>query len=195
MSIEKITSRIMDEAERERQQVVAEAEKKRDAILADARAKAEALQAAEEARGLSEKEKTVSRRKSVADIDCRKMILQEKQQHISQCFDRAVDAIIGMEEDSYLSLLISLGQQTGLKEGMLIFNEKEKASIGQKVADGLTKAVPEGKFTVSEETRNIRGGYLLEAGKVYINNTIEALVEEYKDSLSSEIAAMLFEKQ
>ena len=147
---------------------------------------------AEAERGRSEKEKIIRRRKSVAEIDSRKVLLQKKQELIGQCFDRAIEEILSMEEQAYLQLLVNLGKKTGMKEGLLIFNEKEKASLGQKVASALSSAVEGGNFLLAEETRPIRGGYMLQTGNVYINNTIEALVEESKDGLSSEIAGILF---
>lgn len=191
MSIEKITSKIMGEAEDARTQVLTEAEAQRDAILREAEEKGKTLVHDEQARGEAEKEKIISRRKSVADIDCRKVILQKKQELISECFEKAVDAIITMDEEEYLQLLVALGKKTGLKKGLLIFNKKEKETIGEKVTAALNEAVG-GAFTVAEETRDIRGGYLLQSGKVYINNTIEALVEESRDVLSIEVASMLF---
>ena len=194
MSIEKITSKIMGEAETAREQVLAEARAARDAILKEAEQKAAERIAAEDARGLEEKEKVISRRKSVADIDSRKVILQKKQELIGRCFQQAVETMLQMEESEYLQLLTALGKNTGLKEGLLIFNKTEKEQIGQKVADALNEAVEGGNFVVAEETRSIRGGYLLDTGRVYINNTIEALVEEYRDELTAEVAGMLFSR-
>lgn len=192
MSIEKITSKITGEAEQARSQVLAEAQARQQAILRDAEAKARALIEGERARALAEKEKTIRRRKSVVDIDCRKIILQKKQDLIGQCFDKAADAITSMEEADYLQLLTALGKQTGFTEGLLIFNEKEQQAIGEKVAAALNQAVGTQGFQVSKETRSVRGGYLLQSGKVCINNTVEGLIEENRDQLSPEVAAMLF---
>ena len=64
-----------------------------------------------------EKERIISRRQSVADIDSKKMILQKKQELISQCFDEAVDYIIGMEEKKYTDFLARLGADSGVKGG------------------------------------------------------------------------------
>jgi V/A-type H+-transporting ATPase subunit E len=183
----------MGEAEAESKQTLADAEKKRDAILADARERALQLSKSEEARGLVEKEKMISRRKSVADIDCRKVILDQKQKLISQCFDEAVNAIVSMDEDRYLGLMIAMGKATGQKGGALIFNQKDQQTIGPRVAAALNESQEKAMFFVSEETRNMKGGYLLQVDKIYINNTIEALVEEQKDRLSFEVAKMLFE--
>ena len=124
MSIEKITSKILGEAEEDRQVVLADAQREASAIVTAAKAEADAFLAEEEARGLDIKEKTISRRKSVADIDCRKLVLQKKQELIDKCFNMAVDALASMEEDQYVDFLINLGKQTGEKQGQLIFNKK-----------------------------------------------------------------------
>ncbi|MBQ4650942.1 MAG: V-type ATP synthase subunit E [Firmicutes bacterium] len=192
MSIEKITSKILAEAEDLKAQVLAEAKDKSDAVLAEAEAKAKQLIADSEARGLEEKAKVISRRKSVADIDSRKVILAKKQEIIAETFDKAVEAITAMEEVDYINLLVKLGTGSGIKAGQLIFNEKEKAAIGQKVADALNAAIDGGQFTVADETRNLRGGYMLKAGQTFINNTVEALVDENKSALTGEIVKMLF---
>lgn len=192
MSIEKITSKILAQADELKAQVMAEAKEKSDGVLAEAKEKAEQLVADSQARGLEEKDKIISRRKSVADIDSRKVVLAKKQEIIAETFDKAVEAITGMEEADYIGLLVKLGAVCGITEGQLIFNEKEKAAIGQKVADALNAAVPCGQFTVADETRNLRGGYMLKAGQTFINNTVEALVDENKAGLTGEIVKMLF---
>ena len=56
----------------------------------------------------------------------------------------------------------------------------------------MNKAVPEGKFTLSEETRNLRGGYMLQNGQVYINNSVEAMVDEKRRELTGDVASILF---
>ena len=78
MSIELITSKIIGEAEQNREAVLAEAREKSDAIRAEAKKKADQYIQDEERKGREEKEKIISRRKSVADIDCRKVILEKK---------------------------------------------------------------------------------------------------------------------
>jgi len=193
MSIEKITSKIIGDAEEHKRAVLAETREKADAIIEEAKAKAEALLNDEEARGLDLKEKTVSRRKSVADIDCRKLVLQKKQELLEGCFEKAADALVSMDEEDYVQFLVGLGKVAGEREGQLIFNAKDKESIGQKVCEKLTDAVEGGKFELADETRPMKGGFVMQVGKVYINNTVEALVAEHKEAMSGEVAAMLFD--
>ena len=192
MSIEKITSKIISEASELKEKTLSEARAQSDAVLAEAQKKAQEMVEESKKRGLEEKEKIISRRKSVADIDCRKVFLAKKQELIGQCFDKAVDEIISMDEADYTDLLTALGKNSGLTAGQLIFNEKERAAIGQKVVDGLNAAIPGGSFALSEETRKLRGGYMLMCGQTFINNTIEALVEEARPELVAEVAKMMF---
>ena len=192
MSIEKITSKIISEASELKEKTLSEARVQSDAVLAEAQKKAQEMVEESKKRGLEEKEKIISRRKSVADIDCRKVFLAKKQELIGQCFDKAVEGIITMNEADYTDLLTALGKNSGLTAGQLIFNEKERAAIGQKVVDGLNAAIPGGSFALSEETRKLRGGYMLMCGQTFINNTIEALVEEARPELVAEVAKMMF---
>ena len=192
MSIEKITSKIISEAQELRDKTLSEAAAQSDAVLAEARKKAEDMVEDSRKRGVEEKEKIISRRKSVADIDCRKVFLAKKQELIGQCFDRAVDDIIDMDKDRYTELLTALGTNSGMTGGQLIFNENERAAIGQKVVDALNSRIEGGSFSLSEETRPLRGGYMLMCGQTFINNTIEALVEEARPELTAEVAKMMF---
>ena len=73
MSIEKITSKIISEASELKDKTLSEARVQSDAVLAEAQKKAQEMVEESKKRGLEEKEKIISRRKSVADIDCRKV--------------------------------------------------------------------------------------------------------------------------
>ena len=192
MSIEKITSKIIGDAEEKKKAVLAEANEKAEKILAAAQAEADAYLAAEAERGETAKATLISRHKSVADIDCRKLILAKKQEVLESCFAEAVTALGQLPEAEYMDFLVNLGKATGEKSGVLIFNEKDKAAVGEKVCAELSKAV-DGQFTLAEETRAIAGGFILQSGKVYINNSVEALVDEHKAAMTAEAHKVLFE--
>ena len=188
MSIEKITSKIVGDAEEKKKAVLAEAGAKADEILAAAKKEADDFVASETARGQKMKETLIERHGSVAAIDCRKLVLAQKQELLEDCFAQAAAALSQLPEEEYVDFLVGLGKASGEAGGALIFNERDKAAVGQKVCEKLG-----GTFTVAEETRAIAGGFFLQAGKVFINNTVEALVAEYKEAMSSEVAGKLFE--
>ena len=192
MSIEKITSKILGDAETERDLLLADARAQSDAVLAEAEKHAAMLLADAEQRGEIEKQKIITRRKSVADIDCRKVLLAKKQEMIEACFARAIDEITALPEAAYIDLLVNLGKASGTKTGELIFNDREKQSIAEKVCGALNEAISGGSFAVSEKTGSMRGGYLLTADRTTINNTVEALVAEAKTALTAEVAKQLF---
>ena len=192
MSIEKITSKIVGDAEEKKKAVLAEAKAKADEILAAARKEADDFVASETARGQQMKETLIDRHGSVAAIDCRKLVLRQKQELLEDCFAQAVAALGELPEDEYVDFLVGLGKATGEKEGALIFNERDKVAVGAKVCEKLADAVG-GTFTVAEETKATAGGFILQAGKVYINNTVEALVAMQQEAMNSEVAGKLFE--
>ena len=192
MSIEKITSKILGDAETERDLLLADARAQSDAVLAEAEKHAAMLLADAEQRGEIEKQKIITRRKSVADIDCRKVFLAKKQEIIEACFARAIDEITDMSKEAYIELLVHLGKTSGVKAGVLIFNERDKQSVAAEVCRALNEAVDCGSFIVSEKTGKMRGGYLLTADRTTINNTVEALVAEAKTALTAEAAKQLF---
>ena len=70
---------------------------------------------------------------------------------------------------------------------------KDSDRLGERLAEKLNKEISGGKFVLSEEKAKIKGGLLLKNGPVYTNGSIETLVEERYDELSSEVAAILFD--
>lgn len=192
MSIEKITSAIIDEAQAECEQILNAADTKNRGVITQLknRIKIETDIAVKNAQ--EERKRIISRKKSVADIDSKKIILARKQKIINDCFEEAVEYITSMDEDRYIKFLVKAGIEAGFSEGSLIFNEKEKETIGQKVADELNKVVQGGKFLLAEETRKIKGGYMLRKGQIYINNSVEAMVEDKRRELTAGVAEILF---
>ncbi len=193
MSIEKITSKIISDAEDTAKVTLDEAKGLCGEIIAEAEKKAASILENAEKRGLEEKEKLIARRKAVADIDGRKLILEAKQKLIAESFEKAIDKLCSMEEQAYIEFLSGLVEKTGETEGELILSPKDRKAVGEALITYLSEHLADSRFTLSEETRNIRGGFLLKKGSVYINGTIEALVEEAKENLMSEVASRLFQ--
>ncbi len=193
MSIEKITAKIISDAESQAKAMLDQANASKEAILAEAKEQADEILARSEETGRSDKEKVISRRKAVADIDGRKIVLEEKQKLIGACFDQAIESISSMKPKAYVEFLAGLIKSTGETEGELILNKKDQKAIGKKLVQAAAKVVPDSKITLAKETRDIRGGFLLKKGSVYINGTVEALVDEAREQLTGEVAARLFE--
>jgi V/A-type H+-transporting ATPase subunit E len=192
MSIEKITSKITEDAEMQARSIAEEAQKQADKILKGAEVKAEQVVSDAEQRGRADEQKVISRRKSVADIDSRKLLLQTKQEKLEACFNEAASQAANLSEGEYLEFLKSIVAETGLQKGEIILNKRDRGAVG----DMLLKALNEnGDFTLSEETRDISGGLMLRDGKVYINGTIESFAKDAREELAEKAAEILFREQ
>ena len=60
------------------------------------------------------------------------------------------------------------------------------------MVDALNREVDGGNYVLSDETRNLKGGYMLQKGQVYINNSVEAMVEDKSRELTGDVAGILF---
>ena len=193
MSIEKITSKIISDAEAEASKITEASKKECEAVISEAKAKAEVLISDAEENGLADKEKLIARRNSVADIDGRKLILHEKQKYIAECFDKTAEKLVSMEKKDYVDFLVSIVKNTGETEGELILNEKDSSEIGAELIEKLKNEVEGSNFTLSKENRNIKGGFILKNGAVFMNGTVEALIEDAKEQLIGEVDGQLFQ--
>ena len=193
MSIEKITSKIVEDGQTTVDELISNAERESDEILSIAKQKAEKILAENLLAATKEKEMLIERKNKVANIDGQKVVLAQKQELIKACIEKAVEKIQAMEKKEYIKFLVNALMKTGYDSGELIFNEKEKIGIAKEILEELKKALPAGKFVISEETKNIKGGFYLKQNSIYINMTVEGLVDSSKDELIAEVAAKLFQ--
>ena len=124
MSIEKITSTILDEAREAEKLALDEAQAKCDQIIEEAKQKAQAQREALVKKGQEEKEKIILRRKSVAAIDSKKVLLESKQKVIKECFDESIERITNLPREEYIDYLVRVGVNSDMYGGLLTFNEK-----------------------------------------------------------------------
>lgn len=192
MGIDNITSKIICEAGQKADDILTNARVAGDAIIAEAENKADRMLETAEKNGRIEKEKLIVRKKSVAYIDGRKMLLEKKQEIIKSCFDRAVDKIVSMEKEDYISFIAGLVEQTGETEGSLILNDADRGKIGRDLIRHLNEYIDGGNFVMHDKTKAIRGGFILVKGPVSINCTIENLVDEAREELTGKAAEQLF---
>ena len=136
MGIEKITGRIEGDAKAQADSILKRAEKQGKKIMEDAELSKKQILEDAEKKGKTDKEKIIGQKKAVADIDGRKMVLEKKQKLINDCFDEAADIIASMDRDDYIRFLVSIIRESGVKKGMLILNERDRA-----IVDELKEAV------------------------------------------------------
>lgn len=207
MSIEKITSTILDEAREAEKAALEEAQAKCDQIIAEAREKAKAQSEALIRKGHEEKEKIILRRKSVAAIDSKKILLEKKQEVIKECFDESITRIVNLPREEYINYLVQVGINSEMYGGLLTFNEKEKNTIAPEVIERLNDATEEmrmekygdrpysERFQLNEIAEPITGGFWIRYRLTYADNTVGTQVDFARVNMAAEVSRMLFEEE
>ena len=200
MSLENILARIAGDAQKEIDRITKRATSNAEKIIREAEEeseilKAESLQGAKE-EATQRKERMIA----MARLDFRKRILGEKQRAIDVVFRGAIEKLCNLKDDEYRALMKRMllsGVQTGEEEVILAQRDKTRLTssfIGE-LNEELRNNEKKGNLTISEETREISGGFILRRGDVELNSTFESLLEFSRDELESEVGRLLFEEK
>ena len=188
MSVEKITSKILDDAREHAEDLLVRAGDEKQKLLAHVRA--EAQRSAKEMLLAAEKNAETSLRKaqSLADLEGKKEILKAKQDCIHQVYRLSLERIAGMEEEQYFALLKEMLQKIDFQKSDVIeFNQRDKKRFrtGKKAWQDLS-------LSVSEKTGNFEAGFLLHMGDVSVNSTFDEILKTVLEEHKKEIAEILF---
>ena len=191
--IEKITQRIQADAQAEI-----------DRILEDAHAEAAKLtagyesQAAAEAAELSAKnQKAAAEREerlvSTAQMEARKVGLAAKQEMVEKAYALALEKLCSMPDEKYVQTVADLLVQAAPNgRGAVIFAPAERERIGEAAVRAANEKLHGGKLTLAEETRPLKGGFILSDGKVEVNCSFDTLVRLQKAETAGSAAKKLF---
>lgn len=188
MSVEKITARILQEAQDEAAALKAKAEAERDAMLQKAKDEAAMQTLTMQQKAQTDALLLKERRKSVAELEARKLHLSAKQEMIEAAFDEAAEQLVHMDQEEYKKFLLSLLAPYYKQVGEIVLNERDKKNLERKLMAELT----ESPMVVAEDTANIKGGFILRQGCVSINASVEKLLEQVKKDITVQIAETLF---
>lgn len=196
MSVEKITSKILEDAKAQADAITLDANLRAEGIVNEAKENAESLFESYKTRGEEEKLKLIDRKKSVAEIDGRKITLGVKQEIIDKAFKIAAEKIASMENDKYIDFLFEKIKASGIREGEIVMNPTQREEIGTKLVEKLNQNLASDAefkgFTLSDETVDAVGGFMVKKGQIYMNGTLENLIEEEYGNIVSSVVEKLF---
>ena len=194
----------MNGIERITQRIDADTQAEIDRVLGDAKARAAQIssgyqeQAAKEAAEQnSRNEKEAAEREkrlvSSAQMESRKVLLTARQEMVELAFQKALEKLCALPDEKYAEAAAQLLCQAAPDgRGEAVFSETDRARIGQSAVDMANEKLGGGKLTLSENTRKIRGGFVLVNGNVEVNCTFETLIRLQKGEISGEVAKHLF---
>lgn len=177
--IERITSKILEDAKAEVSRIESEteefvreqqesSEKMRERVLADSRKNAE-----EDAKAL------IQRAESLASSECRKRDLSAKQDDVRRTIDLAVQQLVEAPAEVRLERYLSWIEARKIKEGVITLSAAD-----QGLKDSLLKRLPTDKFTVADTPGKMRGGIIVSHGKMEENLTYDLVIHNYLPRLA-----------
>ncbi len=188
-SKEAIIGTIMSEAEEKAAKITQKGNEDADKLISDAKAFAEDLNNKLKSEYAFNEAETLRRRKTVAALDAKKLVLKAKQEVLSEVFSRAYDKLCALQKSDYLALvdkLLVLSAEDG---------DEVVLSDDGVIADGDIKSLgvyKERNLTVSSEKGDFKGGVKL-IGKICDKDlSFRQVLDEKKDSLSAKMAEELF---
>ena len=192
--IEKITGRIAADGEKEADAILTEARRQAGEITARFEAQARKESADIVDRGRRAADERVERLAGVARLDARKLELAAKQEMLKRAYDLALEKLEHLPDEQAVALLADLAAQassTGREQ--VIFSQKDRARYGKAAVTRANEKLGDGRLTLSEQTRPIRGGLILSDGDVEINYTFETLVDLQRGEMDRQVARVLFD--
>lgn len=131
----------------------------------------------------------IERRKTVANLDVRKHMLETKQEVILQVFAKALATLRALKKEDYLNLVLRLISENVDKDDQLVLSKDGVLSVEDFASADFIK---ENNVTISETPGDFVGGVMLIGKSCDKDLTFEAVVESKKDLLASEVAKRLF---
>lgn len=189
--IERITARIEADGKAEINAVLEAGRAEAAAIQEKYRRQAEAERAALMERAEKSAREREERLVSAAQMESRKTILAARQEMVDEAFEQALQRLCALSHEEYVAVLAALlvhSSASGTEE--VIFSKADRERVG---AEAVEKANAAGKhLTLAEETRSLRGGFILRHGRVEINCAFETLVRLQRGQCAAQVAKLLF---
>ena len=194
--MDKITARIIADAEREIAEIQRENDEKIEALTAEAQSAAEQESLELLTRGRRAAEERRERLSSSAAVECHKLELAAKQELLEETFAAAVEQLCSLPQEEYLALIASLAAEAAEGGEQMILSPRDAEQYGTEVIlmanTALCAAGKRGELTLSAETRPIPGGFILSSGDVELNCAFDTLVRLRREKLEKEGAKILF---
>lgn len=221
--LDKITDRILAEAQSEADRILAQAQAECDRISAAYAARAEQLRSTLQEEASREAREYILRAKSTAATNKRNLLLRTQGELIDGVFSSALEQLCSMDAEKYAQILTGLlcaafieqieAEKYALRLSAdeesvepdvyeVIMNQRDRDRLGAAVLseakNKLSAKVDPAKLeklTLSSKTAGIDGGVILRSGDVETNCSLALIFSELRERLESEVGRVLFEEK
>ena len=191
---EKIIAHIKADASAQVDAILAQAEQQCAQIRGDFDKQATELYAERVRAGTKDIEDKMDGAQRITRMEGRKKLLAAKQELVNESFRRALEKIVSLPESEYVAFLAKLAAQASVSgDEEILLNPRDRQRLGEKLVKAVNALVPQGKLSLSPETRDMAGGLILRRGSIEANCSAELLVELSQSELSAKVAETLFQ--
>jgi len=194
---EKLKQKIRGDAEAEARKILQEGEAEVRGIMEEARVEADKAASEYQARAEAVAAEHIRRQTSLRELEARKAVLAEKGRLIEGVYAKVLEGLREKDRAGGYALtrdLLLKAVETGTEE--IIVAPEDRKAIDRTFIDNLNaelvKAGKKGEITLSDETRNIQGGFILRLGRVESNSSFDTLLTMLKDDVETKVAGILF---
>ena len=187
--LDKIIAEIAQDAKAAAEQKRSEAQAAAARALDRAREEAKAIEAEAAQRAELEYKRIIARAHSTGEIAKKSVLLREKQRVIDGILTDAHVKLAGLGDQEYFAFMSRLLDKYATQGGgEILLSQRDKGRVTPEF-----KAAAEQKgLKISEETREIDGGFVLSYGSIEENCSIGALMESERDRLHDVVKGFLF---
>lgn len=190
--IDTIIQRLNSDAKAETDALLDKARQDAAAITARCQAQADKETvdlAARNQRAAAEREERLV---SAAQMEARKTILAAKQAVMEEVYAKALEKLRSLPQDRAVEVLASLLNEAAPQgKGEVLFSAQDRETVGRAAVDAAN-AQNGGQLTLSGETANILGGFILRNGSIEVNCAYDTLIRLQKTETAGQVARQLF---
>ena len=195
-NINKLTNKIIEDANATASRLIAEAKAKETEVVSGKVAEAEVEKKMIISKAESEAKIKAERIVSNAHLQVRNMRLTSKGEALDKVFSTAAEKLIQLPSDKVSSFIKNSILSLEVKGDEEIVVGENNTAVTPEFISELNKELNAkgkiGNLKLSSVKRNIGGGFILIKSGVEINFTFEALIKVLRDELEAEVASTLF---
>ncbi|MCQ4022638.1 MULTISPECIES: V-type ATP synthase subunit E [unclassified Ruminococcus] len=191
--LDKILQQIKEDSDAAVAKIKGEAEKSafdnKQKILKEAEKEVAAITAKTQ----SECEDIKTRSESSASLVKKQAMLNAKQKIISDLIKKAHKSLLSLPENEYFSIIKKMVEKNSHKneQGKIAFNKADSKRLPKDFGNALSQ-LSNGMLTLTDDTANIDGGFVLIYGGIEENCSFDAIFSEKYDELQDEVYSLLF---
>lgn len=192
-NLDNLTSKIIEDARKKSEDILNEAKLKETEIINKKKNEAEKLSENILEKAKIEGKSLFDRGISKAELQVRNEKLIAKQTVINRAFDEAINKLNDMKKDEFLAYVKNQIKSLPLNgEQDLIVNAKDKEKITEEFINELNSEIKNATISLSNEDRDINGGFILSKNGIEINCSFEDVINSLRYELENEVANTLF---